>query len=93
LPADGIDASSGDSHEFCEWSKRHRNHGGRNLSTFGGRRPASNKIYVANEASGNVTMIEGANNSTATVVVGTNPSSLAVNPQTKKYLMEFLKNL
>jgi YVTN family beta-propeller protein len=43
---------------------------------------ALNKIYVANQGSNNVTVIDGATNSTTTVPVGTRPSAIAVNPVT-----------
>src|SRR5205814_1107577 len=39
----------------------------------------SNKIYVANFNSNNVTVINGTDNSTATVGVGTGPVAVAVN--------------
>ena len=44
----------------------------------------TNKIYVGNYSSGNVTVIDGTNNSTATVAAGTNPQAIAVNPVTNK---------
>jgi len=44
--------------------------------------PATNTIYVANEGSATVTVIDGTTNSTATVNVGTSPRALAVNPVT-----------
>jgi YVTN family beta-propeller protein len=44
----------------------------------------TNKIYVANQNSANVTVIDGATNSTTTVNAGTNPVSVAVNPVTNK---------
>jgi YVTN family beta-propeller protein len=46
--------------------------------------PVTNKIYVANNGSANVTVINGADNSTATVAAGTNPAAVAVNPVTNK---------
>ena len=46
--------------------------------------PVTNKIYVANVNSANVTVIDGANNTTATVPVGTTPFAVAVNPVTNK---------
>src|ERR1019366_1093952 len=46
--------------------------------------PVTNKIYVANNSSGNVTVIDGATNNTATVAVGTGPFAAAVNPVTNK---------
>jgi DNA-binding beta-propeller fold protein YncE len=36
--------------------------------------PVTNKIYVANTSSANVTVIEGATNTTSTVATGTTPS-------------------
>src|SRR6266571_2987260 len=47
--------------------------------------PVTNKIYVANFFSANVTVIDGATNATTTVQVGTAPVSVAVNPVTKKF--------
>ena len=44
----------------------------------------TNKIYVANFTSGNVTVIDGSNNSTTTVAVGTSPLAVAVNSVTNK---------
>ena len=35
--------------------------------------PVTNKIYVANECSDNVTVIDGATNATTTVAVGISP--------------------
>jgi YVTN family beta-propeller protein len=46
--------------------------------------PVTNKIYVANSGSDNVTVIDGATNATITVAAGTNPVSVAVNPVTNK---------
>ncbi len=40
----------------------------------------TNKIYVANKGSNNVTVIDGTNNSTATVAAGTTPVAVAINP-------------
>ena len=45
--------------------------------------PVTNKIYVANDGSSNVTVIDGATNSTTTVAAG-NPYAVAVNPVTNK---------
>src|SRR5579864_1816302 len=45
---------------------------------------ATNKIYVANTGSNNVTVIDGFTYATATVAAGTSPSSLAINPVTNK---------
>ena len=51
----------------------------------------TNKIYVANVNSPNVTVIDGGNNSVvATVAVGTNPAAVAINPVTNKiYLANY----
>lgn len=46
--------------------------------------PVTNKIYVANIGSNNVTVIDGATNSTATVAVDLAPNGIAVNPVTNK---------
>ncbi|MFN8595296.1 MAG: YncE family protein, partial [Anaerolineae bacterium] len=46
--------------------------------------PITNKIYVANYGSNNVTIIDGATNGATTVAVGTNPQAVAVNPLTNK---------
>ena len=46
--------------------------------------PVTNKIYVANSNSNNVTVIDGATNSTATVAAGGFPFAVAVNPVTNK---------
>ena len=46
--------------------------------------PFSNKIYVANQTSNNVTVIDGATNNTNTIYVGAAPDALAVNPSTNK---------
>ena len=46
--------------------------------------PVTNKIYVANSDSNNVTVIDGATNSTTTVPVGHRPAAVAVNPVTNK---------
>ena len=43
-----------------------------------------NRIYVANEGSNNVTVIDGANNSTRTVPVGPRPQYIAVNTKTNR---------
>ncbi len=44
----------------------------------------TNKIYVANSGSNNVTVIDGVTNSTATVSTGDSPMSVAVNPVTNR---------
>ena len=46
--------------------------------------PVTDKIYVANDSSGTVTVIDGATNVTATVTVGAYPNCVAVNPATNK---------
>jgi YVTN family beta-propeller protein len=46
--------------------------------------PVTNKIYIANEGSANVTVIDGATNATTTVSTGSHPVSVAVNPLTNK---------
>jgi YVTN family beta-propeller protein len=46
--------------------------------------PVTNKIYVSNNGSANITVIDGATNATATVGVGTAPFAVAVNPVTNK---------
>jgi YVTN family beta-propeller protein len=46
--------------------------------------PATNKIYVANWGSANLTVIDGATNSTVLVPLRLNPCGLAVNPATNK---------
>jgi YVTN family beta-propeller protein len=46
--------------------------------------PVTNKVYVANSGSSNVTVIDGATNDTATVTVGSHPGAVAVNPVTNR---------
>jgi YVTN family beta-propeller protein len=46
--------------------------------------PVTNKIYITNNNSSNVTVIDGATNSTATVPTGNSPGPVAVNPVTNK---------
>ncbi|MBI5805335.1 T9SS type A sorting domain-containing protein, partial [candidate division TA06 bacterium] len=46
--------------------------------------PVTNKIFVANNGSDNVTVIDGADNDTTTVPSGSNPRDVAVNPVTNK---------
>ena len=46
--------------------------------------PANSKIYVANQYSNNVTVIDEATYSTATIPVGALPTAIAVNPATNK---------
>ena len=46
--------------------------------------PVTNKIYVANGSSRNVTVIDGINGSTTTVGAGSGPNAVAVNPATNK---------
>ena len=50
--------------------------------------PVTNKIYVSNRQSGDVTVIDGATGDTAMVAAGTQPNQLAVNPVTNRvYVM------
>ncbi len=46
--------------------------------------PITNKIYVANTASDNVTVIDGATNTSTTVATGSYPYAICVNPNTNK---------
>ena len=46
--------------------------------------PVTNKIYVANYSSNNITVIDGATNATTTVSSGNGPVAVAVNPVTNK---------
>jgi YVTN family beta-propeller protein len=46
--------------------------------------PVTNKIYIANQGSATVTVIDGSNNTTAVVAVGSSPLAVAVNPVTNK---------
>ena len=47
--------------------------------------PNTNRIYVANNGSSNVSVIDGASNTVAaTVAVGTSPEGVAVTPNTKR---------
>ncbi|MBZ5658723.1 MAG: choice-of-anchor D domain-containing protein, partial [Acidobacteriia bacterium] len=46
--------------------------------------PVTNKIYVANYGSNNVTVIDGATSATQTVPAGSHPVAIAVNPVTNK---------
>ena len=48
--------------------------------------PVTNKIYVANYGSNNVTVIDGATNGTTTVTAGNGPGAVAVNPVTEQDL-------
>ena len=53
----------------------------------------TNTIYVANDTSDTVTVIDGATNLTATVAVGTTPNSVAVNPVTNRvYVSSYNSN-
>ncbi len=45
---------------------------------------ATNKIYVVNEGSNNVTVIDGATNNTVTVWTGSSPDAVAINAVTNK---------
>jgi len=46
--------------------------------------PVTNKIYVANDSSNTVSVIDGVTNGTTTVAVGARPYMVAVNPVTNK---------
>ncbi|QJD84709.1 InlB B-repeat-containing protein [Cohnella herbarum] len=46
--------------------------------------PVTNKIYVANAGSNNVTVIDGATNATTSVTTGNAPTAIAVNAATNK---------
>ena len=46
--------------------------------------PATNKIYVANQASNSVTVIDGATHKTTTVLTGAGPNAVAINAVTNK---------
>lgn len=46
--------------------------------------PATNKIYVVNQNSNSVTVIDGATYNTATISVGASPNALAINPATNR---------
>jgi YVTN family beta-propeller protein len=46
--------------------------------------PATNKIYVVNESSNDVTIIDGATHATARLPVGPRPQYIAVNPNTNR---------
>ncbi len=46
--------------------------------------PVTNKIYVANGSSNNVTVIDGATNALTTLAAGTGPRAVAINPVTNK---------
>jgi YVTN family beta-propeller protein len=46
--------------------------------------PSTNKIYVANYNSDNVTVIDGATDSTTTVVAGDAPFAICINPNTNR---------
>src|ERR1700759_4376460 len=46
--------------------------------------PVADKIYLANNDSNNVTVIDGAGNTTTPVAVGSNPNAVAVDPVAHK---------
>ncbi|HTC92904.1 MAG TPA: Ig-like domain repeat protein [Terriglobales bacterium] len=46
--------------------------------------PVTNKVYISNATSNNVSVIDGATNTIATVATGTTPKAIAVNPATNK---------
>jgi YVTN family beta-propeller protein len=55
--------------------------------------PVTNKVYVANVGSNNVTVIDGAANTTTTVAAGTSPRAVAVNPVTNKvYVANYISS-
>jgi YVTN family beta-propeller protein len=55
--------------------------------------PATNKVYVANQLSRRVTVIDGATLNTTPVAVDTGPSAVAVNPVTNKiYVASWYSN-
>jgi YVTN family beta-propeller protein len=54
--------------------------------------PITNKIYVANDGSNNVTVIDGRTHSTSTLAVGSRPFWIAVNPETNKIFVSNFGN-
>jgi YVTN family beta-propeller protein len=53
--------------------------------------PVTNRVYVANGDSDNVTIIDGSDNHTTSVDVGVSPSAFAVNPVTNRvYVANFI---
>jgi YVTN family beta-propeller protein len=55
--------------------------------------PVTNKIYVTNESSGNVTVIDGTTNATTTVACGSWPQGIDVNPVTNQiYLVNAISS-
>src|SRR5688572_21705252 len=46
--------------------------------------PVTNKVYVANDGSNNVSVIDGATHTSTPVAVGNRPLWLAVNPETNR---------
>lgn len=46
--------------------------------------PVTNRVYIANDSSNNVTVIDGATNDTTTVFAGDMPYAAAVNPVTNR---------
>ena len=46
--------------------------------------PVTNKVYVANQGSDNVMVIDGVTNATTTVATGSIPIAIAANPVTNK---------
>jgi YVTN family beta-propeller protein len=55
--------------------------------------PVTNKIYVANASSNNVTIIDGTTNATAIVAAGTSPRAIAINAVTNQiYVANFDSN-
>ncbi len=57
--------------------------------------PVTGKVYVVNNSSANVTVIDGATNTTSTVTAGNEPIAVAVNPVTGKVYVanEFSNNV
>ena len=55
--------------------------------------PVTNKIYVANYSSANVTVIDGATNTTSSFAAGQGPSSVGANSVTNKiYVGNYMSN-
>ena len=74
------------------WRNERHEHGGRRETPIEvAVNPVTNKIYVANNSSNNVTVIDGATNATTTVAAGETPWAVAVNPVTNKiYVANYL---
>ena len=55
--------------------------------------PVTNKLYVTNEASNDMTVVDARTGTTSTVAVGARPLWLGVNPETNKiYVAQFGNN-